>query len=619
VGAAIALSVIKPSASEELPSLETPEEGELQPPASAHLEPLTGFSQTPPDNHEPTSLTETGNDATSIAQTVNVPIALGLQSIAQTDIKPQFHPASPLVMKTDQTVEHRDKHTDGSHSSVNFPLDQGMVHPIPPSQIYLSQNRRTPTPQPPKAPVPLRGINFDVSPFSASPGVSIPSYLDAGPNPLLFPTQSEEVQIERVQPLTLQQAIDLARRNNRTLEEARITLERTQAALQEALAAEYPTIGVLAQFARNESAQQRLQNSRFGTSPFLDSDIINASFTGTLQADYDLYTAGLRPAQIRQAEQQIRFQQLEIETTDQQLRLDITNSYYDLQEADAQVEIFQASVQAAAQSLRDAQLLEQAGLGTRFDVLQAQVDLADANQNLVRAVNQQIIARRQLAQLLSLPQTVGVTSADPIAVAGEWPLSLEQSIVLAYKNRAELEQQLVQRDIGEQQRRIALAAIRPQASLSAGYSVVGVFGDDQGAAGGLSLGASLRWNFFDGGAARARAEQAQKNIAIAETRFASQRDQVRFEVEQSFYNLNANAENIQTATTAAQQAEESLRLARLRFQAGVGTQTDVINQQTALTRARVNQLTAILDYNRALANLQRATSNLPDNSLYTLP
>jgi outer membrane protein TolC len=614
VGAAITLSVVKPSASEELPFLQKPEEGELQPSALTQVEPPTDSSQTPPDDHESTLLTEAENDAKPIAPAVNVSTALRVQSTSQIDTTPQLHPPSPLAIKT-ETVEPR----NDSHSSVNLPLDQGMVNSIPPSKIYLAQNRRTPTPQAPTAPAPLRGVNFDVSPFSASPGVSIPTYLDAGPNPLLFPTQSEEVQIETVQPLTLEQAIDLARRNNRTLEEARITLERTQAALEEALAAEYPTIGVLAQFTRNESAQQRLQNARFGTSPFLDSDIINSSFTGTLQADYDLYTAGLRPAQIRQAEQQIRFQQLEIETTDQQLRLDITNSYYDLQEADAQVEIFQASVQAAAQSLRDAQLLEQAGLGTRFDVLQAQVDLADANQNLVRALNQRVIARRQLAQLLSLPQTAGVTAADPIAVAGEWPLSLEQSIVLAYKNRAELEQQLVQRDIGEQQRRIALAAIRPQASLSAGYSVVGVFGDDQGAAGGLSLGATLRWNFFDGGAARARAEQAQKNIAIAETRFAGQRDQVRFEVEQAFYNLNANAQNIQTATTAAQQAEESLRLARLRFQAGVGTQTDVINQQTALTRARVNQLTAILDYNRALANLQRATSDLPDSSLYTLP
>ena len=447
-----------------------------------------------------------------------------------------------------------------------------------------------------------------------------PESLNPSPDPLLFPTQSQEVQITNAQAITLQQALELAQRNNRTLEAAKLTLERNQSALQEALAAEFPTLGVAATFSRDESAAQRLRNSASANNPFFTpSNIISQTFNGALQANYDLFTAGLRPAQIRQAEQQVRLQQLEVERIAEQLRLDVTNSYYAVQEADAQVDIFQDAVRAASQSLRDAQLLEQAGLGTQFDVLQAEVDLASSQQDLTRALSQQRVSRREIARLLSVPQTADLAAADPIAVAGQWPLSLEQSIVLAYKNRAELEQQLVQRDIGEQQRRIALASIRPQAGLSASYNVLGILSDDQGPAGGLSLGATLRWNFFDGGAARSRAEQARRNIAIAETRFADQRNQVRLEVEQAFFNLNANAQNIETATIALQRAEESLRLARLRFQAGVGTQTDVLNQQTALTRARFNQLSAILEYNRALAALQRATSNLPNSNLSNLP
>jgi outer membrane protein TolC len=183
-----------------------------------------------------------------------------------------------------------------------------------------------------------------------------------------------------------------------------------------------------------------------------------------------------------------------------------------LQEADAQVEISQAAVTDAARSLRDAQLLEQAGLGTRFDVLQAQVSLANANQDLTRAISQQRISRRQLVRLLSLAQPVEVSAADPIEVAGDWDLSLEQSIILAYKNRAELEQQLVQRDISEQQRRIALAAIRPQASLTASYNILGVLNDDLGSCRWFHLGARLQWNFFDGGAARARAKQEKLTL-----------------------------------------------------------------------------------------------------------
>lgn len=477
----------------------------------------------------------------------------------------------------------------------------------------------TPTPS-------KEGATIVQSPRSTQRDSPAPEFLNHNPNPLLFPTRSEEVQVRTTQPITLQQAIELARRNSRTLEEARLALERNQAALQEQLAAEFPTAGVNLDFSRDQSnatSRSLFNNTNNTVTGLFDNSgkSITENFSASLQVNYDLFTAGRRPASIRQAEEQIRFQELEVERTAEQLRLDVTTTYYALQQADAQVDISQAAVTEAAQSLRDAQLLEQAGLGTRFDVLQAQVRLAEANQDLIRAQSQQRIARRQLVQLLNLSQGVSVTAADPIEVAGDWTLSLEQTIVLALKNRAELEQQLVQRDIGEQQRRIALSAIRPQASLSASYNILGTLNSTQNPSPttDFRLGAALRWNFFDGGAARARARQARKNIEIAETQFANQRDQIRFQVEQAFSELNANAQNIQTATFALQQAEESLRLARLRFQAGVGTQTDVINQQTALTRARVNRLTAILDYNRALAQLQRATSNLPDSNLENLP
>jgi OMF family outer membrane factor len=441
----------------------------------------------------------------------------------------------------------------------------------------------------------------------------VPEEFNPSANPLLFPTQTEEVQIQRTQPITLQQTLELARRNNRELEAAKLTLERTQSALQEALAAEFPTAGVVADFTRTESAQSNLSNQP------QDQDIVSRSFNGALQLSYDLYTAGRRSATIRAAEGQVRFQELEVESLSEQLRLNVTRAYYDLQQADAQVEISQAAVTDAARSLRDAQLLEQAGLGTQFDVLQAQVSLAGANQDLTRAISQQRISRRQIVRLLSLAQPVEISAADPIETAGDWELSLEQSIILAYKNRAELEQQLVQRDISEQQRRIALAAVRPQATLSASYNILGVLDDDLGPTDGFTLGARLQWNFFDGGAARARAQQERTNIAIAETRFADQRNQVRFDVEQAFFDLNANKENIQTASFALTQAQESLRLARLRFQAGVGTQADVITQQTELTRARGRRLTAILDYNRALAALQRAVTNLQGSNLFDLP
>ncbi len=291
------------------------------------------------------------------------------------------------------------------------------------------------------------------------------------------------------------------------------------------------------------------------------------------------------------------------------IRLNVATEYYNLQQGDEQVRIAQAAVTNAQASLRDAEALERAGVGTRFDVLRSQVNLANSQQELTNAISQQQIARRRLATRLSLPQSVNISAADPVNLAGLWNQTLEQSIVLAFQNRPDLQQQLVQRNISEQQRRQALAALGPQVSLVASYQLFDRFSDEVSVSDGYSVGVRATLNLYDGGAARARAAQARANIAIAETQFAEQRNQIRFQVEQAFSTLQSNLENVQTANTALEQAREALRLARLRFQAGVGTQTDVINSENDLTRAEGNRIRAILDYNRALAELQRSVTS----------
>ncbi|PNW37936.1 UNVERIFIED_CONTAM: transporter [Euhalothece sp. KZN 001] len=444
--------------------------------------------------------------------------------------------------------------------------------------------------------------------------------LNPSSNPLNFPTNVEEVRVDEVIPITLEQAIQLARQNNQTFKEARLNLNQAEDQLQEALAAEFPTLSLQTDLQRSTSASNEIRASGGG---FGATDGVTTDLNATLQLNYNLYTGGQRPAQIRLSESQVRTQELALEQAAEQLRFDVTDAYYAVQQADSQVEIARAAVSDAEQSLRDAELLEEAGLGTRFDVLQAEVQLANEEQNLTRALSQQRIRRRELVEVLGLGQQIEVTAATPPEVAGTWDLSLEESIVRAYQNRSELEQQLEQREIGEANQNIALANIKPNVSLFTRYNVRDIIDDGSGTGtgtgDGLAIGAQLQWTLYDGGQARARAEQAKEDVAIAENRFDQIRNQIRREVEQAFYNLEANEQNIDTATIAVEQAEESLRLARLRFQAGVGTQTDVINAQSELTRARGNLLTAIIDYNRSLAALQRAVSNLPDGRLFDTP
>ena len=494
-------------------------------------------------------------------------------------------------------------------------------------------------------------VQFD-SPESTSPEIIKPAQepvpnteqLNPSGNPLSFPTKPEEVKVDLEQPITLEQAVELSLKNNQEIEQARLQIQSDAAALRQEKAARFPTFGLSTGIDYSDDAfldsnlQQTLDDfiesgidaglteeeateaaeANFGS---IGADASTSSFfyNGGVTLNYDIFTSGLRGASIRAAEKQLRSTELALEVTVEEARLETASNYYALQNADAQVEIQKAAVQDASQTLKDAQLLERAGLGTRFDVLRAEVELSQAQQNLNNARADQNIARRQLAETLSVSHDTDLSTADAIEEAGEWDLQLEESIVQAFKNRAELEQSLLEKEISEEQRTIALSSIRPTISANASYQATNDFEDDFDFSDQYSAGLTIQWQLFDGGAARAGARQAEIAAQTAETLFADQRNQIRFAVEQAFFQLESNKSNIGTATKEVELAEESLRLARLRFQAGVGTQTDVIDAQTQLTTARGSLLSAITNYNQSYVSLQRQVSNVSDNSLQDLP
>lgn len=443
-------------------------------------------------------------------------------------------------------------------------------------------------------------------------------------NPLSFPTEANEVEVDAQKPITLEQALELSLANNKDIQEARIQVQRTEAELRQERAALYPTLDLTSGLTYGDTGffdsitEQRIEGG-IPEESLLDTSNKRFEFSTGLGLNYDIYDGGLRGASIRAAQKQLRSTELDLESIVEQTRLDTASDYYDLQNGDAQVEIQEAAVEDAAQTLKDAQLLERAGLGTRFDVLRAEVELAQAQQRLITAIATQNIARRQLAETLSIDHSTDLSTADAIEEAGTWDLALAETIVQAFQNRAELEQFLLQKEIAQEQRTIALSSVRPRVSAAANYTTDDDFEDEFDISDRYSVGLNLQWRLFDGGAASAAAEQAERDAELAETRFADQRNQIRFAVEQAYYQLESNQQNIGTATKEVELAEESLRLARLRFQAGVGTQTDVIDAQTQLTTARGNLLASITDYNQSFVNLQRQVSNTPDNGLQDLP
>jgi outer membrane protein TolC len=419
------------------------------------------------------------------------------------------------------------------------------------------------------------------------------------PNNLNLPKTGGEVQITGNKSISLQETLDTAFRNNRDIQSARLAVDKNLAGVRSAQAAQAVQVGLTSTF------QGQGSSLIVGTpSPANSSD---TTLQGRLQATYNISDAGRNQGSVRAAEEQVKFARLDLVRIEQTVRGNVTTAYYDLQQADSSVIINQAAVKDATRSLSDAQLQEKAGVGTKFDILRAEVQLATANQNLVNAQGQQVTASKKIAQLLVVDNNTEFKASDNVRESGTWSYTLEDSVVLAYKNRPEVKQQLVLRSASQQQQIVAAAADAAQVNLFANYNLGKSLTTSVAAQDNYSAGVQLSWSFWDGGAAGAGADREKVNQEIYENQFTTSRNQIRFEVEQAYYSLGTNKKNIATSTQALKQAEESLKLARLRFQAGVGTQTDVIQAQTELATARGNRVTAILNYNRALSSLRIAT------------
>ena len=476
----------------------------------------------------------------------------------------------------------------------------------------------------------LRGSRPKADPSVMPPAAtSLPEDLDAlkSPDSLALPDLPSQVTIRELRPLTLSEVERLVEVNNPSLKAAASQVEQAKSAVLAAIAAWYPTVNLTA-----NGLPQYLESEQYRNPNFIRQNSVNPE-TGELITQPNTYTSRwsanfsaqvqwnlIDPARVPQIS---AARDIFEKTSDaylitlRELRLQSSTSYFQLQRQDEQVRIGQQSVRASLVSLRDARARYQAGVATKLEVLEAQTQLSRDRLVLTEGLAGQSKARRALAKLLDLPQDVTPTAADPSRVLGTWQPSLQESIIAAYALREELDQFILDISINNSNANAALAAVQPVLSIFNTFSTSKNQG--QGNRTGSidmadynwnysnSVGLSARWAIFDGGRARAQYRQNKQRAEESKLNFASQRDSIRSEVEDSFFNLRKASQNIHTTSSEVLSSSESLRLARLRFQAGVTTQREVVDTQRDLTGAEVRYANAITDYNVSIAELRRRT------------
>tara|TARA_Y100000766_G_scaffold155124_1_gene133171 strand:- start:42 stop:1754 length:1713 start_codon:yes stop_codon:yes gene_type:complete len=476
----------------------------------------------------------------------------------------------------------------------------------------------------------LKGSRPQSDPSVLPPAATtLPETLDSlnSPPSLALPNQPDQVRIREFRPLTLSEFEQLAEVNNSDLKAAALEVQQAKSSLRAAISTWYPTLNLrasgLPQYLAGE--QQVFDPSRTGTvnpmtgleeeeGRLTNTEVSSANFAA--QFNWNLIDPSRVPeiAAARDTFERTRDAYL-IALRD--LRLTASKSYFNLQRFDESVNVGKQSVISSLISLRDARARYQAGVANKLEVLEAETQLALDQDLLTDNLNEQRKARRAMARLANLPQDVTPTAASPATVVGVWKPSLQESIIAAYAFREELDQFLLDISINNSKANAALAAVQPVLGIFNSFSTQRFQGETNaepptdseihGWSFDNSVGLSASWNIFDGGKARAEYRRQKQAAEASAYDFATRRGLIRFEVEESFYDLRATQQDIRTTSREILSQREALRLARLRFQAGVATQREVVDNQRDLTRAQLRYVTAIADYNISLAELRRRT------------
>ncbi|MYG47270.1 MAG: TolC family protein [Synechococcus sp. SB0669_bin_8] len=432
----------------------------------------------------------------------------------------------------------------------------------------------------------------------------------APPPPLAGPQLPDHMADQQLRPLSLEEAQQLAEVNHPALQAAALEVESREARLEASLSAWKP------QATLKSSAGLPALALEYQYSPETSYPRGELETNLNLEATW-LWRDPQRDARIAAERHELDQVKLQRQFLHRDLKLQATESYVELQRADAEVDLRLAAVQAAQSNLKISGARHGAGVAARLDVLQAHAQLTEDEALLASAKAQQTITRRRLARVLNLPQGVVPTARDANRRQGRWTATLEESLAAAFASREELQQFLAAIQEREERAKEALAALQPTLSFfvmgawsqASGNVLSGASTIESQFRGRISTALGLRFAMplSDGGTAQASARRWSLAAQRQEHLFAEARNAFQQQVERAFHTVHAQGDTLELRARQVATQQEILNLATARYEVGVGTQQDLIDQQNALTRAAVAHAQAVLDYNLSLAQLHRYT------------
>jgi outer membrane protein TolC len=217
------------------------------------------------------------------------------------------------------------------------------------------------------------------------------------------------------------------------------------------------------------------------------------------------------------------------------------------------------------------------------------------------------IARAALNEAMGQPLDADVSLSTPLTAAPATPA------VSSTIERPELRQASLARELAESQVAGARSALYPQVTGRAAFEADrGRFVNQGGA--NWYFGVGLRWNLFNGFADRARMDESAQALVKSKANERETQAGVNLELRQAQAALTAAQQRIEVATATVAQAEESLRITKNRYEAGLATVTDLLRTETALLDATTRRIAATYDHRLAAVAVQLAAGTLSGDS-----
>jgi len=346
-----------------------------------------------------------------------------------------------------------------------------------------------------------------------------------------------------------------------------------------------------------------------------ETNLRQEDYNATLRLEQNLYTGGAVTSQVAIAQLNIQKANYDLQETVSRVTMDVRIAFNELLLNRAKVHVREDSVRVLEEELKNQQEQSSAGIVSKLNVQRAEVALANERPELFNAQTELKNSYLRLAELFGADLRPG-TLAPPFEISGELQYrpnhpDLNDCLARADTDRPVLKARQKDIEIEDRQYVLDRSALRPHVRAFSGYEVYSERDPEVGQEfnyGGV-VGINATWNIFDGFATKGRMQATRARREAAVQALAAARRSVASEVRSGFFDLQQAERVLETETRNVQTADEALDAAKSNFAAGLGTQLDVLQAASDVTRTRTTRLSAIYLHNTALARLAHACAS----------